>query len=151
VLHDRARLGVAGRDHDVCGDHVLEPAQHDALVVDAVLQADHGGRRRRRGGHCPHGLLGVLALGGQQDDVAPAKLDRLDAAGGDRDAHHLGPVRSMQAQAVTPQRLGVLAARHEQHVHPGPGQQAARQAADRSRPDDDEPCHRSSVTARSAK
>ena len=66
-LHD-AGTELGGRAHDAHPVGVREVAQHAALVLHAVLHADHRRGRRRHRASCASAWLGVLPLHGQQHD-----------------------------------------------------------------------------------
>src|SRR6185437_3890637 len=120
----------------------------------AVLRAYYG----ERGGCAPGGVshwlpgpvgeqgLGVLGLGGQQEDVVLAEAE-LGRAGDGGDVQRGRAVRGGQGQALGAEGVEVGAAGDQDDLVPAGGQLAADRAADRAGPDDDVPYCIDSVRA----
>ena len=141
---DRARLQVGGREPDAHPVHVAEAAQREPLAGHPVLRAEHGqvvggyGAAWHRQPRPPsHGRLGVLGLGGQEEDVVAGELNLVRSAhGGNGDDGRA--FRGSQAQAaLAAERVEVRAAGHQHHLMPGLGQPPADGPADPAGPDDD--------------
>ena len=124
-------------DHRV---HVRESPQRRALVLDAVLRADHRDVRARRRFEALERGGGVLALDRQQHDVVVAPGDLLGERD-DLDRLHEHPVGGFEAQPRPRDRLAMRAAGDQHDIMAVLEQPAADGPADRSRAVNDEPRH----------
>src|SRR3984885_2979948 len=132
-----ARLEVGGRRHHHRPVDVLEHTEGHPLVLDRVLQADHGRLRRGAVAQSADRAARVLALHREQDDLVAVPVESI-WRGGHRDLedHLLG--RLLERQPAFADRLVMRAARDQRHLVSGLVQARADNAADRARAEDDE-------------
>ena len=135
-LHD-ARLEVCRRAHHADGVDSREAAKRPSFVLDAVLQARQCEARGCHGFQRSERVVRVLALGRQEHHIVVAKrqLRRLlDDGNGKRDGSRGG----LDAKSLPPDRPRVIAASDEHHVVAVLEETPAYDAADRTRPVDEE-------------
>jgi hypothetical protein len=115
VGDDDARLEERGRQHHAHRMDRREPAEREALVLDAVLGAHDRqvGRRDRR--QLGQRRLRVLGLHGQHDDIVVTEGE-LGGVLRHREPHHLVPVGRSHPQAVGGDGGPVRAPCDEGHV-----------------------------------
>src|SRR5262249_14185194 len=129
-----------GQRHQDAVD-TLEAACREALVLDAVLSADHGQLTAAARLQVQQRALRVLRLHRQDDGVVRGELDLVRMAHG----RHRQPrltLRRAQQQTGHTNRVEVRAAADQDYIVPGPKEARADAAADRARAVDDVP-HRS--------
>ena len=139
-----------GRAHHAHRVRVGEVAEHDALVLDAVLEArDRDVGRRARVERLARADR-VLRLHREDHDVVGGERE-LRRMVDDRDRERLVVVGRLDAQPAVADRLVVRAARDERDVVAALEQAGADDAADRARAVDDEAHRRGYDASRSRK
>ena len=132
--HPGAQMG--GRAHDAHAVGVGEVPKHPALVLHAVLHADHRGPGRGHGHQLGQGSVGVLPLDREKDDrvVGPGHLGR---GGDDRDGQRDRLIGRLEHQPRA-QRVGVGPPRHERDLRSRLEEAAPDQPPDGTRTENDE-------------
>ncbi len=136
VDDDDARLEVGGREHEAHPECPGSTPQHDPLVVDAILGADHIDVRGGDGVQLANGGFGVLALHGQQHRVARPEAD-LGGRGNDAGRGVEVTVWRDQPKSVGAQGVEVRASRDQHDVLAGLRQLPADDPTDRTGAVDD--------------
>jgi hypothetical protein len=110
------RLEVGGGHHHAHPVHAVEPAGQRALVRDSVLRGHHRDPAGR-GSEVAGSSLGVLALGGEDDDLvaAPAEVARVGVR---RDPERHPFLGCRQDEPLVPDRLTVGTAGDQRDVVP---------------------------------